>query len=160
MSIWEHFNKHELIRREDYRICDLPDDTKAILCDIGVPKSPTPFIEFNITEIEDIMLGEQYYVIGNDFGTKICVNHQGEVLSIDLEGEYPMRYINSNLSSFLECIAIYLSFEDAMKSSDEEEIGQVIDKLKENFDLIDSSALCSNENWWPVILEQIEMGLL
>ena len=85
MNVYECLQeKFKLITREDYRNCDLSNNTKKILCDIGLPYEPLKFIQFNIEEIEDIKLDEDYIIIGNDFGTNICVNHKDEIVSIDM----------------------------------------------------------------------------
>ena len=49
MNVYEYLQeKFELVTREDYRNCDLSNDTKKILCDIGLPYDPINFIQFNI----------------------------------------------------------------------------------------------------------------
>ena len=84
MDVYECLQeKFKLITREDQRNCDLSNNTKKILCDIGLPYEPLNFIQFNIEEIEDIKLDKDYIIIGNDFGTNICVNHKDEIVSID-----------------------------------------------------------------------------
>ena len=98
MDVYEYLQeKFKLVTREDYRNCDLSNDTKKILCDIGLPYEPINFIQFNIGEIENIKLNEEYVTIGNDFGTNICINHKDELVSVDMENEYPVRFINKNL---------------------------------------------------------------
>lgn len=161
MEIYKYLQeKFKLITREGYRNCNLSNNTKKILCDIGLPYEPLNFIQFNIEEIENIKLDEEYIIIGNDFGTNICVNHKDEIVSIDTENEYPIRFINKNLETFLEFTIIFLSYENKINAANDDEINQVIQEIKTEFDMIDIQALSSAENWWSIILEQIELGIM
>lgn len=161
MDVYECLQeKFKLITREDYRNCDLSNNTKKILCDIGLPYEPLNFIQFNIEEIEDIKLDKDYIIIGNDFGTNICVNHKDEIVSIDTENEYPIRFINKDLETFLKFIVILLSHENEIEEADDDEIDQVMQKVRKEFDMTDIRALSSEENWWSIILEQIEFGVM
>lgn len=117
--------KFKLITREEYRNCNLSNTTKKILCDVGLPNEPIDFIKFNIKEIENIKLDEEHIIIGNDFGTNICINDKDEIVSIDLENEYPIRFINKSLETFLEFIIIILSYEDKINDADDDEIQQI-----------------------------------
>lgn len=160
MDIYEYLQKKfKLITREDYRNCDLSNNTKKILCDIGLPYEPLDFIQFNIEEIENIKLDEEYIIIGNDFGTNICINHKDEIFSIDMENEYPIRFINKNLEAFLEFIIIFLSHENEINGADDE-INQVLQEIRTEYEMIDIQALLSEENWWSIILEQIKLGTM
>lgn len=159
MDIFKFLQENfKLITREEYRNCDLSNTTKKILCDIGLPKKPLNFLQFNIEEIENIKLEEKYIIIGHDFGTNICINHKDEIVSIDLENEYPIRFINKSLEAFLKFI-IFLSYREKIDDEDDE-ISRVIQEIRNEFDMIDIQALSNEENWWPIILEQIELGLM
>ena len=39
-------------------------------------------------------------------------------------------------------------------------INQIMQKIRTEFNMIDIRALSSEENWWSIILEQIEMGVM
>ena len=77
----------------------------------------------------------------------------------NFENEYPTRFINKNLEAFLHFIVIFLLHENEINESDDS-ISKIIQKIKIDFEKIDSSALNSQENWWPTILEQIEAGIM
>ena len=161
MDIYEYLQKNfKLITNKKYRDCILSNNTKKILCDIGLPKEPLSFIQFNIEEMKDIIIDEEHIVIGNDFGTNICINHKEEIVSIDPKGEYPIRFINKNLEIFLNFIIIFLLYEDKINDIDDDEIHQVIWEIRKNFDVIDIQALSDEENWWSIILEQVELGIM
>ena len=93
-------------------------------------------------------------------GTNICVNHRDEIISVDMESEYSIRFINKNLETFLKFIVVILSYENEINEANDDEINQVIQKVRTEFNMIDIQALSSEENWWSIILEQIELGAM
>ena len=101
-----------------------------------------------------------YTVIGNDYGTDICIDLKGEVISLDPEQELPTRFINRDLEAFLKFLGIFTAYYMKACEADEEEQIQILEEMKEEFNKVDSLALDYEENWWSVILEQIEMGLM
>ena len=101
-----------------------------------------------------------YTVIGNDYGTDICIDSRGEVISLDPEQKLPTRFINRDLEAFLRFLGIFAEYYMKVREADEEEQIQMLEDMKEEFDKVDSRALDYEENWWSVILEQIEMGLM
>ena len=161
-SVVENYlqENYKLITREDYRNCDLSDNTKKILCDVGLPYEPFCFVKFNIEEIENIKLDEEHIIIGNDFDINICINKRNEVVVIDTKNEYPIRFINKNLESFLHFIIIFLSYKDKINEADDDEINQIVQEIRTEFDIIDIQALSNEENWWSTILEEIEFGVM
>lgn len=161
MDIYKYFtNNFELFRKEEYRYCDLSDESKKILCDIGLPKKPLNFLQFDIEKIENIQLSAKYITIGNDYGTNICINKQNQIVSVDPEDEYPTRFVNKNLKSLLQFIRIYLSYESKFVDVNDDEINKILEEIKREFEEIDIEALSNEENWWSVILEQVELGLM
>lgn len=108
----------------------------------------------------DITPSSGYTVIGNDYGTNICINSKGEVISLDPEQELPTRFINRDLETFLKFINIFTAYHMKVREADEEEQIQILDEMKEEFDKVDSRALDDEDNWWSVIVEQMEIGLM
>ena len=108
----------------------------------------------------DITPSSGYTVIGNDYGTDICINSKGEIISLDPEQELPTRFINRDLETFLKFLNIFTAYHMKVREVDEEKQIQILDEMKEEFDKLDSRALDYEDNWWSVILEQMEMGLM
>lgn len=161
MNIYDFLqNRFKLNTRKDYNNFDLTENTKKILCDIGLPKEPLGFIKFNIDELKTLKHEDDFVIIGTDLGTNICINKNDEIISVDFENEYPTRLINKNLESFLHFIVIFLLHEDEINSADDDTISQIIQKIKAEFEQIDELALNNQENWWPIILEQIETEMM
>jgi len=149
----------ELYTKKQYQKYDLSSDTQKILCEIGLPKEPIEGVQFDISSSGKAINGN--IVIGENEGTYLCINPQGEIIAVDQENESLTRFINKDLRSFLDYIVIYLtSQERALEIEDEDERMQVLEEMREEFMKIDGSALDDEENWWAVIIEQIEMGLM
>lgn len=108
----------------------------------------------------DADLSCDYTVIGNDYGTDLCIDSKGEIISLDPDHKLPTRFINQDLSSFLKFLNLFTVYYTKIGKAGEEEQLQILEEMKEEFNRIDSRALDNEENWWSVILEQIEMGLM
>ena len=149
----------ELFTRKEYRQLNISAESKMILCDIGLPENPLPFLRFDVRAADSLVMND-YVVIGNDFGTSICINSSDEVVSVDPELEYPTRFINTNLTCLLKCIIIYLKHEKDVTEADDNETDRLIADIKSEFTQADPHAMQSDENWWSIILEQLETGML
>ena len=60
----------------------------------------------------------------------------------------------------MKFVVILLSLENEINEADDDEIDHIMQKIRTEFDMIDSLALSNEENWWSIILEQIEMGVI
>lgn len=64
MDIYGYLQQNfKLITREEYRKCNLPDNTKKILCDTGLPDQPLDFIQFNITDARALSNEENWWPV-------------------------------------------------------------------------------------------------
>src|SRR5262249_1033405 len=105
--------------------------------------------------------GSTFVVIGDDYGTKICIGEDtGELISIDEEGKLPTRYINSRIDLFLVFLEIYLTAQQSRDDTTDAEAFALARHLRHEFRSLDQQALDDPENWWSVILEQVEGELL
>ena len=60
-------------------------------------------------------------------------------------------------NQLLQLLAVLV---DEVADDDDDEINQVMQKVRTEFNIIDIQALSSEENWWSIILEQIELGVM
>ncbi|MBR6771214.1 MAG: SUKH-4 family immunity protein [Lachnospiraceae bacterium] len=155
-------NRFSLYKKEQYRSYALSSSTKRVPCDIGLPNQPLPFLRFQVEEVKDVILEEKYIVIGDDLGLAICLSlssepdMEQEVVSVDPEQEYPPRFVNKSLEALLEFIVIFLRYQDRLR--EEDDVESVLAEVRKEFTRMDIRALENEENWWTVILEQIELG--
>jgi hypothetical protein len=104
-------------------------------------------------------LGSDHVVIGDDYGTELRVRfNDGAVISLDPQGELPCRFVNASIEHLAEFIAAYRSY--CGLASAEADIDPLVRQLRERLIAIDPAAFADHENWWAVVLEQSEDGLL
>lgn len=164
------FASYKLISRPEYRECNIPEKEKKILCEEGLPENVLPFLEFNTKKGAPIYLENAYpnnsefkfIIIGYDYEVPICIGESNEVVE---KGYEQVCFVNSNLESLLECVAIFLTYQEKLEetmNSDIDEEGRIdiIKEIKQKFNKVDSRALENDEHFWPLILEQVEDGLL
>lgn len=162
MDTFEYLRKNFILyTKEKYNNSYLSPYTKEILCNIGIPEEPIESLKFDVRLNEDIQLFEENIVIGNNEGINICINQKNEIIAIDPQDKLFSRYINKDLKSFLDYIVIFLiSKEKALNAKNENEKQKILEEMLKKFDILDKFALSDEENWWSVIVEQIEMGLM
>lgn len=153
------FKNLKLFPREEYRKTNLPEKEKKMLCEDGLPEVPLHFLHFYTQSDSLIIVNDDCISIGSDNGTEICIDPNNEIVSVDAYGVYPKRFVNSSLESLFECVAIYLIYNDRLMSAEDDEISILIGEIRQKFNRVDERALDDEENWWSVILEQVEDGL-
>jgi hypothetical protein len=100
-----------------------------------------------------------YVLIGDDYGTQLCVHlTDGAVYSIDPESEYPTRFVNSGVHQLAKFIQTYQSY--AALSKTDAELVPVAARMRAELASLDSAAFSDSDNWWSLVLEQVEDGLL
>lgn len=108
--------------------------------------------------------GESYVVIGDQEAVSIAINQNtDQVFAVDEEQEVwevPAKFINSNIQNFIECLALYLSYENELVNADDNEAAQIVNRIKGQFKDIDAASLNNPNNFWSEILEQVEAGLM
>ena len=156
----EVFKEYKLFPKEEYRKINLPEKEKKMLCEDGLPEVPLYFLHFNTQSDSLIIVNDDCISIGSDNGTEICIDPNNEIVSVDVYGVYQKRFVNSSLENLFECVAIYLIYTDRLKSAEDDEISILIGEIRQKFSCVDQRALDDEENWWSVILEQVEDGLV
>ena len=141
----------------------IPSETRDLLENIGLPENlDVLLLNFYSNNIEELMFNNnKYIVIGDDYGTKICIEQKsGEVYSICTENKYTVRFINSSIQCFLQFLITYIETKPALIGVDDDEAVVIIDKLRKVFLSVDEKSLGNDENWWSVVLEQHAEGLI
>ena len=101
-------------------------------------------------------------IFGDDYGTNLCVDlRDGFVYSVDSKNELPIRFVNRSVRCLAKFLDAHRQCVTKLSRTDtEEQQLQVIRSLSEQLNAIDSRALLQRENWWAVVLEQMQDGLL
>jgi hypothetical protein len=142
----------------------LSKETKDFLASIGLPVKSEFLKDLSLCfydYIEQICINDSnYIIIGDDYGTKICIKEKtDEVVSVDIETEN-IRFINSGIKSFVDFLQIYFTKRPELVGADDKEAVEIINSIKDSFNKLDAAALSNEDNWWAVILEQNEQGLM
>jgi hypothetical protein len=127
------------------------NEIRAIVAD----RFPRRYEPLNLTFYGcDYYLSDDYVVIGDDYGTQLCVRlSDGIMLSIDPKGSLHTRFMNSSIEQFARFVEVCLSYAERPKEK--------CDRLMwKELAVIDLKAFAKAENWWACILEQIRDGLL
>ncbi len=96
-----------------------------------------------------------YVVIGNDYGTKLCARlDDGSIYSIDSEGEYPTRFVNSGVEQLARFIEVSESFAGTTLDCE-----SLAGRMREALGAIDGRAFTESPNWWGEVLEGLAIGL-
>ncbi len=143
---------------------ELSADLRAFLSNVGLPKECPLLVNFytGVGLLDQLNYeSEIFYVVGDDYGTKICIRAKTEdVWAIDPNGEIPRRFISTSVRLFLVLLQIYLSRQDELRDASDEDAVILVQQMRGQFNRVDAHALEDPENWWSVILEQTEQGLL
>jgi hypothetical protein len=101
-------------------------------------------------------------IFGDDYGTSLCLNlDDGCVYSVDPNNELPTRFVNSNVELLAKSLFAHRRYQSAITKADSEgEQLQAVRILRAELVSLDSKAFNEAENWWAVVLEQMEDGLL
>jgi len=150
------------------RFGNIDERNVACLEDIGLPKDEILLLKFRADLIrlsEEYKLRESgdYILLGYEDGRDyICLDNRNHVVLIEKESGLN-RFINSGVCEFIECLTEYKLFTDKRVNLDESDYDdnsqKYAKKLEGKLFAIDKN-LETAEYFWPVILEQVEFGMV
>jgi SUKH-4 immunity protein len=140
----------------------LPLQTRAFLCEIGLPDGVDWTLRFDNQQFPQLPGRNQYRVIGHDDVVPICIDLSagGRLVAVESDVGGGVRYINSDVEHFAECLVYYQQYRIAARTTDESEIQDVIDSTAEKMKGADPTAFVDPNSYWPVVVEQMNQGLL
>jgi len=101
---------------------------------------------------------ELYTVIGNDYASKFRALHvDGTVHSVDPAGKLPSRFVNMGIAQLSASIN---AFQQYLDEAERAHFPLIARHLRDRLVAIDPKALSHGENWWALVLEQVDDGLL
>jgi hypothetical protein len=134
----------------------IPATAKHVLTDIGLPHRG----DFFTAADQPRMVAAGRCRIGRDQATDICLDAAGHVVSTSESGEYPDRFVNSDLASFLRFLALVTAHRAAYAARPDDEMDAHVDVLAGALAGADSEAFADPGNWWSLVFEQMRAGLL
>ena len=150
------------------RFRSLDDRNRTCLEDIGLPKNEILLLKFrgNLIRLsEEYKLREigNYILLGyEDERDYICLDNKNQVVLVEKETGLS-RFINSGVCEFIDSLTEYKLFVDRRVNFDESEYNdnsqRYAKELEVKLTAIDNN-IKTAEYFWPVILEQIEFGMV
>ena len=110
----------------------------------------------------DVQTNGNLAIFGNDSETNLCLNlKDGFIYSIDPTNKLPTRFVNTNVKCLAEFLVAHRQYVvEVTKTNSEEDQLQIVRALSEQLVSIDAGAFTNSENWWAVVLTQMEDGVL
>ena len=84
----------------------------------------------------------------------------GNVMSVDIYGNYPTRFINTSIGQFVTCLYLVSRERAQFKSLSDADIDCQVSDVQQAIMRVDSTALHNDDNWWAIVIEQMNDGLL
>lgn len=152
---------------------EIPETSREFLADVGLPKYDVLGMRFNhldrLPYVQDIITKPpaplsvaktRMYALGELYGVVPAIEPvTGNVYRIDLDGDDRSRFVNSRIELF----GVFLAECDVhrrrttINSADHR---KSMAHLKASMKSEDERALVDEENWWSVVLEELDSGLL
>lgn len=153
--------------REDLRDVAIPGSSKSYLVDVGLPRSNESLRFDDETSLLLRLPGKpNYRCIGFDYVVPVCLDERRNGCVIDAGTEFGdrERYINACVELFGECLVYYRQYrmraQAAERASPEGDLSDLIATTAQLLRRADPTAFEDEENWWPVVIEQMEYGML
>jgi hypothetical protein len=99
-------------------------------------------------------------VLGHDGRTFLVIGDDGSVRSIDPQGLLDERFVNTTTSQFEASLTVFAEAWTRREALTDSEARDQVASLRVRLTEMDAQSLADPENWWAVILEQLEVGLL
>ncbi len=152
----------------------ISEPLKRFLMEAGLPEEADPSLIFYpppdaMAPIPDVVpsLGlpegfRRYLVLADDGGLFLCADTKSRecVLAVDPYQEARTRFVNSTVPKFAEYLLAYRRVKPGpgqAEAASKQEIKGWNDRLKAQFNEIDPVALSDPNNWWAVIVEELDI---
>jgi hypothetical protein len=142
----------------------IPQPSKRFLIEVGLPYKEDWTLRFDAEADHLPRLPHKANCrrIGFDDFVPICLDEKrgGCVVAVETEVDGSERFINSSVERFGEFLVLYQEYRKVARAVSEEEIVKIIPGVEERMRRADSKAFDSPNDYWPVIVEQMNQGLL
>jgi SUKH-4 immunity protein len=163
VSFWGK-DKLKRFPEESLRDVLIPASSKSFLKDVGLPVGVDWTMRFGVDgdRLPRLSDRSQYRRIGFDDVIPICLDeqHGGQVVSVEQDVGGADRRINANVQRFGECLVYYQRYRTSVQTADKDDIQKIIDATERSLRIADPTAFDDPNNWWPMIIEQMNQGLL
>jgi hypothetical protein len=99
-------------------------------------------------------------VLGHDGGRFLVLAADGSVVAVDPEGRHTELFVNSTEQEFVDALALLRAAWEVRAELPENEAEEQARRLGAEVAAVDEPAVADGDRWWPLVLEQLEDGLL
>jgi hypothetical protein len=142
----------------------IPDESRHFLTDVGLPIGQDWTLHFdpNVEAVPRVAGRPNYRRIGFDDVMPICIDELrgGRVLVLDTDDVRQDRFVNSSVEQFGQFLAIYGEYRRGPSTMSEDDILAVIADIEERMRKLDPASFELEDSYWPLIIEQMNDGLL
>jgi hypothetical protein len=85
-------------------------------------------------------------------------SRRGQVLAVSGDGSE--RFVNQSVELFGQCLALFENYRRVVRSVPDEQADPIIASTEAELHKADPAAFKNDENWWPLVVEQMNHGLL
>jgi hypothetical protein len=147
------------------RDAQISSSTKSFLAEVGLPDEVGLTMQFGPEDgmLPRLTTRSHCLRIGFDDIVPICVDEEGagRVVAVEEEDKDDgPRFINSSVERFGECLVHYEQYRRSVRDVSEAEALRLVGIAEEQMRKADPGAFGDPENWWPIIVEQMNHGLL
>jgi len=142
---------------------DLPEDAKAFLTGVGLPREADWTARFAMTldEMRRSVTDPRCVVIGYDTGFPFCLDPRKGGCVVIIETEETKRLVNSDVRRFGECLLLFQRYRLTVRAMDQEgEIQRLISETEGAMRASDPAAFGDPEHYWALVVEQMRAGSL
>lgn len=134
------------------------------MVEIGLPYKEDWTLRFDAQadDLPRLPCKSRYRRIGFDDAVPICVDEGrgGCVVAVETDIGGTERFINSSVERLGEFLILYEQYRRAARVLPEEEILKLIRTVESRMRDIDPNACEDLNNYWPIVVEQMNQGLL
>ena len=164
-EIMEYWGEGNLFRwkEDDIKDSAVPQSAKKFLITVGLPCNETWSMKFDNTVSKLPRLARKTHLcqIGWDYEVPLCIDAtNGIVVAAECDIGGDVRFINSNVKLFGECLVYYGKYRKKIQTTPDDNLEGAIKLVEEQVKKSDPRAFSNKENWWPVIIEQMHQGFL
>src|SRR5215470_10524960 len=138
----------------------IPGSAKSFLVETGMPLRLGLTLRFEIQADQVSRASTTRLCIGFDDVVPISIDERGRVIAEEAKVGRGEKYINSSIECFGECLVYYQQYRISVRAASEDEVQRLISVVARSLRNTEPTAFADPNNWWPVIVEQINHGLL
>jgi hypothetical protein len=162
LNFWGYNN---LVRWLESTLRDVavPLSSKRFLMEVGLPGKTDWTLRFDPeATLPRLADKSNFRRIGFDDMVAICLDeqHDGCVVAVEKEVGGTQRFINTTVQHFGVFLVLYQEYRKAARRMSEEEVVKFIPSIESRMRKTDPKAFDDPNNYWPLVIEQMNQGLL